>query len=618
MKTTLYLNRAINRPSDLTEIADEYLINKIKSDDYKPLIDKIRQCVSKDERTRLKKTLPAFFDADFNGTKKRDSQSILARSYVVLDFDREHFNDYEEIFAKAKEHPWTYLAFKSPNGGLKVEIRAQEPILSKEWKEAYKYIAQKYSKEVGALGYDNTDDISRLCFFSYDSDAYSNDNSERVSRVWASLNSERGESPIASSSKVTDTLLSALEFLSEQQISYDSWWRVLAGLSTVGDGRELSVKYFANNPNYNDSEAMIARAFDSTNRSTDGSIGTGTIIHIAEEMGWQNHVEIKDIFKTPTPPRQFAIEGLIPIGVAMALVGETGAGKSTLSRTFALHLANGYSNCLGFKVPQKRRVLYFDFEHDEVEAARELKSLVNGYGMPEPSTSDFWYVPKPADFSNNFPLMNTCINSFDPEIIFIDNLYSANGHIDISDGSKVKGFLKQITAMRKPHLSIVLVHHFNKNTEDKMFDNGRMAGASSITWFLQNMLLIISTNRTGLKLLKADKNRFDMENNVVYGLDITGDEDKTLKRFKTARPIDGDKVPGLVIKEAKNNRLLNILADLPDKFDTAMILNIIENQMGLSKKTGHSYLNEMLSAQLVARLSRGLYKKTDIGLEYSE
>jgi len=214
--------------------------------------------------------------------------------------------------------------------------------------------------------------------------------------------------------------------------------------------------------------------------------------------------------------------------------------------------------------------------------------------------------------------MNTCINSFDPEIIFIDNLYSANGLIDISDGSKVKGFLSQITAIRKPHLSIVLVHHFNKNTEDKMFDAGRMAGASSITWFLQNMLLIISTNRTGLKLLKADKNRFDMENNVVYGLDITGDEDKTLKRFKTARPIDGDKVPGLVIKEAKNNRLLNILADLSDRFDTAMILNIIENQMGLSKKTGHSYLNEMLSAQLVARISRGLYKKTDIGLEYRE
>jgi hypothetical protein len=143
--------------------------NRIKQGNPE-LISKIKKLRAGDAESKMQ--LMAIM---FNGTfsERKDDGLIQHSGLCVLDFDK--YPDKETLQAernRLKECPYVYMMFTSPSGnGLKVVIRTPESnkFEHKRRFEAYKeYINSDYFDVANS-------NVSRVCFESYDPDAYLNE-----------------------------------------------------------------------------------------------------------------------------------------------------------------------------------------------------------------------------------------------------------------------------------------------------------------------------------------------------------------------------------------------------------------------------------------------------------
>ena len=150
----------------------DVIFNRIKSDQYKDSILKIRSLNDKEQRNILKKQLPVIlFCGEF--TRRKKDSCVNHSGYICLDFD-----GYKEDIKKVKENfikdQYTLAVFVSPSGdGVKVIVKIPQQIENHEsyFEALKKYYDSKY--------FDNAcKDISRACYMSYDPDIYVNFNSK--------------------------------------------------------------------------------------------------------------------------------------------------------------------------------------------------------------------------------------------------------------------------------------------------------------------------------------------------------------------------------------------------------------------------------------------------------
>jgi Protein of unknown function (DUF3987)/VirE N-terminal domain len=151
------------------------LIGKdIISEKYKTEIDEIRKLLAqglKQEADAKKKQLLAFTpSATF--TEKRQMPFMEKYSgFVHLDFDKltvEHLKIAKEIISKI---PYTQLCFTSPSGnGLKVFVEVDTGLEHHDI--AYQQVQKFYEDATGLKADPSCKDVTRLCFISYDPDAY--------------------------------------------------------------------------------------------------------------------------------------------------------------------------------------------------------------------------------------------------------------------------------------------------------------------------------------------------------------------------------------------------------------------------------------------------------------
>jgi hypothetical protein len=143
--------------------------NRIKQGNPE-LISKIKKLRAGDSESKMQ--LMAIM---FNGTfsERKDDGLIQHSGLCVLDFDK--YPDAKTLTAernRLKECPYVYMMFTSPSGnGLKVVIRTPESnkFEHKRRFEAYKeYINSDYFDVANS-------NVSRVCFESYDPDAYLNE-----------------------------------------------------------------------------------------------------------------------------------------------------------------------------------------------------------------------------------------------------------------------------------------------------------------------------------------------------------------------------------------------------------------------------------------------------------
>lgn len=143
--------------------------------DIEDIKEKIRfiQTHSKCESEFIKKSLPSFTaSANFEGVKSKSANKTYTQ-LLGFDFDKLTPEQAEQALQALKQWEGTMLLFRSPSGnGVKLFVCVKSPEAQHE--RVYRCLA-RYLKETLSLDADmQCVDVTRLCFFSHDPDAYYN------------------------------------------------------------------------------------------------------------------------------------------------------------------------------------------------------------------------------------------------------------------------------------------------------------------------------------------------------------------------------------------------------------------------------------------------------------
>lgn len=124
---------------------------------------------------QLKIELPAFtISATYKGRRKKENVESYS-GLLHLDYDK--LDDIQDIKSKIISNPYTYSTFVSPSGkGLKVLVKCDNDLSTHTF--AFNALRSYYDKLLGVESDKSVKDVLRLCFVSYDSDMYLNENSK--------------------------------------------------------------------------------------------------------------------------------------------------------------------------------------------------------------------------------------------------------------------------------------------------------------------------------------------------------------------------------------------------------------------------------------------------------
>jgi len=169
------------------------VLEMIQNGRFESQITKLRQLLNAGnqlEFDRLKKSLPAFTpSAKFRGGRKAGFLETYS-GFVHLDFDKLSSQQLNDTFNSIIKIPYTYACFRSPSGnGLKVFIKVNSA--AEHHLQAYQQVQAFYENELKIQCDGKCKDITRLCFVSYDNEAYINE-SGKVFEVELSINNSSG------------------------------------------------------------------------------------------------------------------------------------------------------------------------------------------------------------------------------------------------------------------------------------------------------------------------------------------------------------------------------------------------------------------------------------------
>ena len=154
------------------------VLEDIKTGKYKNVITYLRKSLAENKMEayeRAKKSLPAFTpSACFKGGRKLEFITAYTQM-VVLDIDKLTKEQLTNAKALASQSPYTFASFTSPSGnGLKIFVKVNSS--QENHKDAFLEL-QKYYEELLALPIDKSGkDVTRLCFVSFDTDLFLNEN----------------------------------------------------------------------------------------------------------------------------------------------------------------------------------------------------------------------------------------------------------------------------------------------------------------------------------------------------------------------------------------------------------------------------------------------------------
>lgn len=202
------------------------VLNDIKTGKYINVITYLRKSLAESKMEayeRAKKSLPAFTpSASFKGGRKLEFVTEYTQ-IVVLDIDKLTKEQLTNAKALAQETPYTYSAFISPSGnGLKIFVRVNSS--QENHKEAFLAL-QKFYEEFLSLPIDKSGkDVTRLCFVSYDTDLFLNENASIfpiISTEDLRPYMEQKSEPINESITIADNNFAAEKFNNDYLSTYE-------------------------------------------------------------------------------------------------------------------------------------------------------------------------------------------------------------------------------------------------------------------------------------------------------------------------------------------------------------------------------------------------------------
>ena len=158
---------------DIRDISDVF--EKIKNGVLKEKIEAIRSANDKAKINLLKESLPSFtVSATFNDRRIKENVKDY-NGLIHLDYDG--VDNPEQLKDVVSKLETTYCAFISPSGnGLKVFVKTNSK--QSDHSKAFKIVNEYYKDITGVESDQSVKDLTRLCFVSYDSKIFINENSK--------------------------------------------------------------------------------------------------------------------------------------------------------------------------------------------------------------------------------------------------------------------------------------------------------------------------------------------------------------------------------------------------------------------------------------------------------
>jgi hypothetical protein len=151
------------------------LIEQIKSNAHKAIVDQIRSAPDKDTRSRYKARLPAV-TASGVFSKRAASALITHSGILIADVDLDENpqlmqpTQFDAVRKRLCADSHIYFLFTSPSGGLKAGVKIDATCASSH-KAAFVTVREWFAADHGLVIDKACSDVSRLCFLSHDPSA---------------------------------------------------------------------------------------------------------------------------------------------------------------------------------------------------------------------------------------------------------------------------------------------------------------------------------------------------------------------------------------------------------------------------------------------------------------
>jgi hypothetical protein len=335
-KDVITYGSSISCPEKLAHRPIGKLMEHMKNGGWKDEIEAIRAEEDFQRQKEMKLHLPWFAYAVIEG--KRAEDNVKQANGIVFDFDDVADDDLFKI--RGLMVPWIRWMFRSPIGGVKAVVPFSRPVTDKEeYTRIWNHLREEAEGRVGFAA-DNTPDMSRACFVSWDEDFVESPHAEEFdvdsflehhreaeeqksegaansdlpqgSRSPSVNKSDSVRSPNRSSASQKNWIpgqarndtasfrisgeetsptevsaLSAVQHLCGLKLPWRDWTR--CGMALYNHFGEEGKKYwmmFADNPNYQDTPQELSRRWEGLKKYP--SVNIATLFWVAEQNGWIN------------------------------------------------------------------------------------------------------------------------------------------------------------------------------------------------------------------------------------------------------------------------------------------------------------------------------------------
>ncbi|QGH73382.1 MAG: virulence associated protein E [Podoviridae sp. cty5g4] len=266
------------------------LFNIIKSNEYKIVIERIRNEPDKIKRDALKKTLLSAVTVSGVFDERRASGLKKHSGFICLDFDGVFGRKIEQIKEKLQADKNIYGYFVSASGkGIAVIVKI-DPL---RHTESFLALEKYFFEEYGLVADTGCKDICRLRFFSYDPNAYINLQSnifDKFPKADKKPKKHYIDVP-ATNTDIGRIVSQAIQkSIDITDGSYAEWQRLAASLATLGEaGRDYFHALSQFHPKYD--KYQTDRKFSNFLETATGNITIGTFFYFAKRAGLDTNPE---------------------------------------------------------------------------------------------------------------------------------------------------------------------------------------------------------------------------------------------------------------------------------------------------------------------------------------
>ena len=227
---------------------------------------------------------------------------------------------------------------------------------------------------------------------------------------------------------------------------------------------------------------------------------------------YTNLMSAAELCAIPISEREWAWQGLLPLGTASLLGGPPGAGKSLLAQTIAMAASKGQP--LFGSETQKMSTMYLTCEDDDGELQRRTQSIAASFGLTHHTFDNCFLRSKAGDtnpalcdssfkMTRSYDELDWWMEKHQLQLVFLDvipDFWNGN-EINRQEVNRfVKGVLVPLAV--KHNACIVGLHHPSVA--------GQASGRGSTAWegSARSRLYLSGADKTGIRKLSVMKNNY--------------------------------------------------------------------------------------------------------------